>query len=125
MLILIVASACLAGAALVMTRVATQPERDRRSLVRHAARYGAVRIPSARDDRPSLRERVLIPATARIAGLMLRVNRREGIDQVQQRLLAAGMNTVSPSGFLAGKGFLAALGAWVVRLYRLFPRPPG
>src|SRR5881396_3093869 len=113
MLILIVASACLAGAALVMTRVATQPERDRRSLVRHAARYGAVRIPSARDDRPSLRERVLIPATARIAGVMLRVNRREGIDQVQQRLLAAGMNTVSPSGFLAGKGFLAALGALV------------
>jgi tight adherence protein C len=113
MLILIVATACLAGAALVMTRVVTQPERDRRALVRHAARYGAVRLPAARDERPSLRERVLIPATAKIAGLMLRVNRREGIDQVQQRLLAAGMNTVSPSGFLAGKGFLAAFGALV------------
>jgi tight adherence protein C len=113
MLILIVASACLAGAALVMTRVATQPERDRRALVRSAARYGAVRIAAARENRLSLRERVLLPATGRLAGLMLRLNRRETLAQVQQRLLAAGMSTVSPSGFLAAKGFLAALGALV------------
>jgi tight adherence protein C len=113
MLILIVASACVAGAALVMTRVATQPERDRQALVRSAARYGAVRIAAARENRLTLRERVLQPLTGRLAGLMLRLNRRESLAQVQQRLLAAGMSTVSPSGYLATRGFLAAFGALV------------
>jgi tight adherence protein C len=113
MLILIVATACLAGAALVMTRLATQPERDRRALVRHAAHYGAVRIAAAREERLSLRERVILPSIGRLAGLMLRLNRRESLAHVQQRLLAAGMSTVSPSGYLAAKGFLGALGALV------------
>jgi tight adherence protein C len=113
MLLLLVASACLGGAALVLTRLATQPERDRRALVQHAARYGRVRVTAAREDRMSLRERVILPATGRLAGLMLRLNRRESLEQVQQRLLAAGMNTVSPSGYLAAKGFLAAFGAVV------------
>jgi tight adherence protein C len=111
MLILIVASACIAGAALITTRVATQPERDRRALVRSAARYGTVRVAAALETRQSLRERILLPATGRLARLMLRLNRRESLHQVQQRLLAAGMSTVSPSGYLAVKGFLAALGA--------------
>jgi len=113
MLIIIAASACLAGAALVMTRLATQPERDRRALVRHAADYGKVRIAAAREERLSLRERVLLPSIGRLAGLMLRLNRRESLAHVQQRLLAAGMSSVSPSGYLAAKGFLAALGALV------------
>jgi tight adherence protein C len=112
-LILIVASACLAGATLVMTRVMTQPERDRRALVRHAARYGAPRVAMAREDRLSLRERVLLPVSGRIAGLVLRLNRSESLEQVQQRLLAAGLSTVSPSGYLAAKGLLAAFGALV------------
>ena len=102
MLILIVASACLAGAALVMTRVATQPERTASALVRSAARYGAVRIAAARENRLSLRERVLLPVTGRLAGLDApRSTARESLAQVQQRLLAAGMSTVSPSGYLA------------------------
>jgi Flp pilus assembly protein TadC len=113
MLILLVASASLAASALVTTRVLTQPERDRRALVRHARRYGAVRIAAAREDRLSLRERVLLPASGRIAGLVLRLNRRESLEQVHQRLLAAGMSTVSPSGYLAAKGFLGVFGALV------------
>ncbi|MGZ8717523.1 MAG: type II secretion system F family protein, partial [Gaiellaceae bacterium] len=113
MLILLVASASLAASALVITRVVTQPARDRRALVRHAARYGAVRIAAVREDRSSLRERVLLPASARIAGLVLRLNRRESIEQVHQRLLAAGLSTVSPSGYLAAKGFLGVFGALV------------
>ncbi len=111
MLLLIIASACLAGSVYVVGQVATQPERERRSLVRRAARYGSVRIAASREERLSLRERVVSPAVARIAGLMLRMNRRENLEQVQQRLLAAGLNTVSPSGFLAAKGLLAGVGA--------------
>lgn len=112
MLLLIIASACLAGSVWVVTQVATQPERERRALVRRAARYGAVRVATARDERLSLRERVLVPASARVASLILRMNRRESLEHVQQRLLAAGLSTVSPSGFLAAKGLLAGVGAF-------------
>ena len=110
MLLLIIASGCVAACVYVLTQVATQPERDRRSLVRRATRYGAVRVAASRDEGLSLRERVLVPASARLAGLVLRMNRRESIEQVQQRLLAAGMSTVSPSGFLAAKGLLGGVG---------------
>jgi tight adherence protein C len=111
-LLLIIASACIAGSIYVVTQVATAPERERRALVRRAARYGAVRIAAAREDRLSLRERVLVPGSARVAGLVLRLNRRESLEQVQQRLLAAGMNTVTPSGYLAAKGLLAGVGGF-------------
>ncbi|MDX6485795.1 MAG: tight adherence protein [Gaiellaceae bacterium] len=120
MLLLIVASACIAGSAFVVGQLATQPERERRSLVRRAASYGAPRVHAPREERLSLRERVLAPASARLAGVMLRMNRRENLEQVQQRLLAAGLNTVSPNGFVAFKGFLAGAGGvfglfiWVV-----------
>jgi tight adherence protein C len=110
MLLLIIASACLAGSAFVVGQVATQPERERRSLVRRAASYGKVRIVASREERLPLRERVVAPAIARIANLMLRMNRRESLEQLQQRLLAAGLGTVSPSGFLAAKGVLAGAG---------------
>ena len=38
------------------------------------------------------------------------MNRRESLERVQLRLLAAGMSAVTPSSFLATKGFLAAAG---------------
>jgi tight adherence protein C len=112
MLLLIIASACLAGSAFVVGQVATQPERDRRSLVRRAASYGKVRAVSSREERLSLRERLVTPAIARIAKLMLRLNQRESLEQLQQRLLAAGLGGVSPSGFLAAKGLLAGAGGF-------------
>ena len=110
MLFLIIASACLAASAYVATQVVTAPERERRLLVRRAARYGAVRVAAAREERLSLHERVIVPMSGRLAGLVLRMNRRESLERVQLRLLAAGMSAVTPSSFLATKGFLAAAG---------------
>jgi tight adherence protein C len=112
MLLLIIASACFAGAVFVLGQVATSPERDRRSLVRRAATYGAVRTAASREERLSLRERVVVPAASRIAQAMLRMNRRENLEQVQQRLIAAGLATVSPSSFLATKAVLAVGGGF-------------
>jgi tight adherence protein C len=112
MLILIIASACLAGATFVLGQVATAPERDRRALVRRAAAYGAVRIHDGREERQSLRDRVFLPAVSRLARLMLRVNRRDSVELVQQRLLAAGLGHISPNSVLAVKGFLAGTGAF-------------
>jgi tight adherence protein C len=112
MLILIIASACLAGATFVVGQVATAPERDRRALVRRAAAYGAVRVHDGREERRSLRERVFVPAASKLAGLMLRVNRRDSVELVQQRLLAAGLGHISPQSFLAVKGALACIGGF-------------
>jgi tight adherence protein C len=109
-LLLIIASGCLAGAAFVLGQFATAPERERRALVRRAASYGAVRLPNSREERLSLYQRVVEPAAGRCAKLLLRMNRRESLEQLQQRLLAAGLNTVSPSSFLAAKGALGAAG---------------
>jgi tight adherence protein C len=109
MLLLIIASACLAGCAFVVGQLATQPERERRSLVRRAASYGAPRMVARREERLSLRERVVVPVSARIARVMMRMNRRENLEQVQQRLLAAGLTTVAPSSFVAVKGTLAGI----------------
>ena len=55
MLLLIIASMCLAGAAFVVGQVVTQPERERRSLVRRAASYGSVRIATSVPMQPSTR----------------------------------------------------------------------
>jgi tight adherence protein C len=109
-LFLIIASACLAASVYVATQLVTAPERERRLLVRRAARYGAPKVTAAREERLSLRERVLVPMSGRLAGLVLRMNRRESLERVQLRLLAAGMGAVAPSSFLATKGFLAAAG---------------
>jgi tight adherence protein C len=117
MLLLLIASACLAGSAYVLGHVATQPERERRSLVRRAASYGSVRIAASREERLSLRERAVAPVVARVAGLMLRMNRRESLEQVQQRLLAAGLSSVSPSSYVATKGLLAGAGFFVGLLF--------
>jgi tight adherence protein C len=111
-LLLIIASACLAGAAFVFGQFATAPERDRRALVRRAAEYGSVRVPGTREERLSLRERLLAPASARLAGFMLRLNKRDSLEQVQMRLLAAGLGSVSPAGFLAAKGLFAGVGGF-------------
>ena len=40
------------------------------------------------------------------------MNRRENLEQVQQRLLAAGLRSVSPSSFLATKAVLAVGGGF-------------
>jgi tight adherence protein C len=110
MLFLIVAVGLLALSVFLVSEVVTLPERQRRALVRRAAHYGAERTAPATRERQSLHERMLVPVSGRIAGLMLRLNPRESLDQVQQRLLAAGMRDVSPSGFLAAKAILAGVG---------------
>ncbi|HVN62171.1 MAG TPA: type II secretion system F family protein [Gaiellaceae bacterium] len=110
MLFLIVAVGLLALSGFLVSEVVSEPERQRRTLVRRAAHYGAVRAQPTDRDRASLRDRMLVPATGRIARLMLRLNPRESLDTVQQRLLAAGMHDVSPSGFLAAKAILAGGG---------------
>jgi tight adherence protein C len=110
MLFLIVAVGLLALSGFLVSEVVSLPERQRRTLVRRAAQYGAVRAAPSERDRATLHVRMLVPVSGRIARLMLRLNPRESLDAVQQKLLAAGMHDVSPSGFLAAKAILAGGG---------------
>jgi hypothetical protein len=62
---------------------------------------------------------MLVPVSGRLARMMLRLNPRESLETVQQKLLAAGMHDVSPSGFLAAKAIIAGVGLLFGLLRRL------
>jgi tight adherence protein C len=100
----------LAGAAFLVSEVATLPARQRQNAVRRAATYGRFRIPTG-PERLKFRARVVAPASHSLASLVLRLNPQVTVESVRVKLLAAGMSdTVSPTGFLAAKGVCACAG---------------
>jgi len=110
-MLLLIAFACLAGAVFLIGELATLPSRERERSMRRASHYGFVRIASPLKDQP-LRQRALEPLRETFAKWVLRVNPRTSIDAISLRLLGAGLGRrISPTGFLAAKGFLAIGGA--------------
>jgi tight adherence protein C len=104
----------LAGAAYLVGEVVTLPGRERDRAVRRAATYGRSRVASAGLERLRFRERVLLPATASLAGLTLKLNPRVTLETISARLLAAGMSrTITPTTFLALKAAGGLLGAFM------------
>src|SRR5215204_838599 len=111
MMLLIIAVACLAGAVLLASEVATLPSRERSRSMRRATTYGFVRIASPLD-KQRLRERAFEPLRETFAKWVLKVNPRTSMETISLRLLGAGLGRrLSPTGFLAAKGFLAVGGA--------------
>jgi tight adherence protein C len=92
----------LAGAAYLVGEAATAPARERQGSVKRAANYGKVRAALGQREQP-FRDRVVGPARDRLAKLVLRIHPKTTVDGVRSRLLAAGLRTVSPTGFLAAK----------------------
>jgi tight adherence protein C len=89
----------------------TSPSRERHNAVRRAATYGRARVSGPGLERLHFRQRVIAPATASLASFVLRLNPRVTLESVSSRLMAAGMGrTVTPSTFLAAKGFGAIVG---------------
>jgi tight adherence protein C len=112
-MILVLGLLLLGGAVFLVGEVATLPSRQRQSSVRRAATYGRFRLPGAA---PQLkfRERVIAPASTKLADLVLRLNPRVSVESVRMKLLAAGLaNKIQPNQFLALKG-AAASGGLVV-----------
>jgi tight adherence protein C len=110
-LVLIFAALLLAVAAYLVSEVVTSPSRERHNAVRRAATYGRVRVAGAGLERLHFRERVLVPATASLASVALRLNPRVTLESISFRLLAAGMGrTVTPTTFLAAKAAGAIVG---------------
>ncbi len=94
----------LAVSAYLVGDVVTQPARERDRAVRRAATYGRHRVTGTGLERLRFKERVLVPATARLAQLALRLNPRATLDSIAGRLMAAGMGrTLTPTTFLAMK----------------------
>jgi tight adherence protein C len=109
-LLLLIGFACLAAAAFLVGEVATIPAREREGAVRRASNYGRFRLPGA-DRRIPFRERVLLPATTSLAGLVLRLNPKTTAETVRLRLLSAGLSDrISVNTFLALKAVGAVIG---------------
>jgi tight adherence protein C len=100
----------LAGAVFLVGEVATLPARQRSSSVRRAATYGRFRLPAGAE-RLKFRERVLVPASGKLAELVLKLNPRVTVESVRLKLLSAGLaNKIQPNAFLAFKGAAACGG---------------
>jgi tight adherence protein C len=110
-LLLFIAVLCLAGAVFLIGEVATLPSRERERSIRRASNYGFVRIASPLDAK-RFRERAMEPLRESVARWVLKVNPRTSMESISLRLLGAGLGRrISPTGFLAAKGALAAAGA--------------
>src|SRR3954465_11155931 len=101
-MLLIVAIATVGFAAYYVAELATAPTRNRRNLVHRAANYGREKITG--NELPKFRERVMVPPTAHVATLMFKVNPKTSSEAVAKKLMAAGMRSPSPNGFIACQG---------------------
>ena len=100
----------LGGAVFLVGEIATLPARQRQSSVRRAATYGRFRLPGG-PPQLRFRERVLMPASSSLAGLVLKLNPRVTVESVRLKLLSAGLaNKIQPNAFLALKGAAAGGG---------------
>ena len=112
-ILLVFAVFCLAGAAFLLGELATLPARQRFLSVRRAATYGRMEVPSG-TPQEGFRERIIAPISEWLSRWALKVNPRSSTDAVSLKLMAAGISrTISPTGFLALKGFFALSGLFV------------
>src|SRR5215210_7681379 len=102
---------CLFSAVFLVAEVVSIGARQRSLAVRRATNYARPRVASGQE-RMRFRQRVLLPAAARLARIALRLNPRVTIEGVQRKLLAAGLSRrISPTTFLATKaGFAIGFG---------------
>jgi tight adherence protein C len=113
MLLLLLAVTMLAAAAYFAGEVVTQPSQERRRAVKRAADYGAIRGAVTGLERLRFHERVIAPAAASLARIVLRLSPRLTIEAISARLLEAGLGRkVSPTTFLATKGVATLMGGF-------------
>jgi tight adherence protein C len=91
---------------------ATYPARQQRLAVKRAAGYGRARLAGSNPTAQlKFRERVLVPAVARLASMALRLNPKLTVETISTRLLASGLSSrFTATQFLAAKGAFAIVG---------------
>jgi tight adherence protein C len=113
MMLLFLAFLCLAGAVFLIGEIATLPSRERERSIQRASHYGFVRVASPLDAK-KFRERAVEPMRESLARWVLKVNPRTSMASISLKILGAGLGRrITPAGFLAAKGALAAFGALV------------
>ena len=123
MLFLLLAFLFTAGAVYLVFEVATAGARERRTLVRRAARYGKLKLPT-RPGQDSFAERVIAPLKGKLAGWALKLSPRSTVDGVAAKLLLAGLGRrMTPTTFLAFKAG-AGIGGAVLGLMLGFSAGP-
>ncbi len=108
-MLLILAVVCLAGAAFALAQLVTLPAREREASLRRASSWarGKAKV----QPQSLFQRRTLQQAKERVARLVLRLNPKTSVEEVSFRLIAAGLGRrITPTGFLAGKAFLALAG---------------
>ena len=107
MFLLVIALVCLAGSVFLIAEIVTQPAHERMLSFRRMAAYGRQTRRKNVRVQGSIQERWLLPAMEHAARAVLRINPKLTAEQVNLRLLSAGLNRrVSPVAFIAAKGFL-------------------
>jgi tight adherence protein C len=101
-MLLFLAVACLAAAAYLAGQIVTAPARARRAAVSKASTYG--RVVLRRNEARPFGERVIVPSAAKLASLVLKLSPKTTVESVSVKLVAAGLS-LSPTSFLAAKGF--------------------
>jgi tight adherence protein C len=113
MLLLLLAVTTLAIAAYFAGEIVTQPSQERRRAVKRAADYGAIRGAVTGFERLRFHERVIGPAAASLARIVLRVSPRLTMEAISARLLEAGLGRkLTPTTFLAAKGVATLMGGF-------------
>ena len=111
-MLLLIAVLFLAAAAFAFGEAATYPARLKERSIRRASEYGRVRVPKSQGEGLKFRERVIAPATSRLAAIPLRLNPKTTVEMIGARLLSAGLSQkLTPAGFLAIKGAATIGGA--------------
>jgi tight adherence protein C len=101
----------LAASLYLIAEAATAGARQRTLAVQRAARYGQFR--RAALDQAKFRERVLAPATVKLARITLKLNPRTTVESVESRLMNAGLGRkISPTAFLAAKAAMGGAGVF-------------
>jgi tight adherence protein C len=102
-MILLFALLLLGIAVFMFGEVASAPARARSISMRRAATYGRSRV-AVEEQRLQFRARVLAPAASWLAGIALRLNPRATVENVNLKLMSAGLSrSITPTTFLALK----------------------
>ena len=104
-MILFLAFLFAGGAIFLVSEAATYPSRLKARSVKRAAEYGRVRVRSNERDLVHFRERVLVPAAAKLAAIPMKLSPKTNVDAIGSKIVAAGLTQrLTPSTFLAIKG---------------------
>jgi tight adherence protein C len=116
-MLLFLALMCLGGAAFALAEVATFPARLKERSIRRAAEYGSVKVKPTDLERLKFRERVVLPAAAKLATIPMRLRPGTTVESIQAKLVAAGLaQRLTPQSFLAIKG-AATVGGAILGLF--------